>query len=291
VAGPVSGDRVELTNVAWEFSIEATKRALGFERLIVVNDLVAHGWAVPTLRPDEIEMLQEGAPDVGAPSVVVAVGTGLGVATVVPWPGRDGKASREGEMEGTSAAATRVPGREAERLFPSMEVSVLSSEGGHSDLAASSEREWRVVERLRARFGDHVSAERVISGSGLPNLWRALAEIDEGAAIDREVPDGAAIAARSRDGEARARETTALFSSWLGAFCGDLALTVGARGGVYLAGGVLAGMGSAFDVEGFLARFAAKGRFHDWLAAVPVRRVRLDEMALAGLANLVAGAG
>ncbi len=86
------------------------------------------------------------------------------------------------------------------------------------------------------------------------------------------------------DGRARRRK---LFSGWLGAFAGDLALTAGARGGIYLAGGALAGLGSAFDRGRFLERFAAKGRFRSWLAEIPVRSILLDEVAFAGLANLL----
>jgi glucokinase len=262
VAGPVTGDEVELTNVSWRFSIEATRRALGLDRLLVLNDLAALAWAVPVLERRESAARVEGAGEGGevagsaAVSAVVAVGTGLGVATHV----------RSGAAE-----------------------VVLASEGGHRDLAATTAREWAVVERLRARFGEHVSVERAVSGLGLANLYRALAEVEgegAGAAAGEIAPEE--VTRRAAAGEARAGAALALFSGWLGAFAGDLALTAGARAGVWLGGGVLAALGGLFDAGAFARRFVAKGRFAAWLSAVPVRTFGEPRAAFFGLARALA---
>jgi len=246
VAGPVTGDRVELTNVAWRFSIEESRVRLGFARLEVVNDIAALAWALPVLGRRETRTLAEGARGASGVRTVAAVGTGLGVATLVEAGGGE---------------------------------AVLPSEGGHRDLAASGAREWQVVEWLAARFGGHVSAERVLSGPGLATLHAALAALDgAGPALPAEQ-----VGPRALAGEPRAREAMTLFAGWLGAFAGDLALTVGARGGVYLAGGVLPALGAAFDTAAFLERFLAKGRFRGWLSEVPVRLVLDGQAALRGL--------
>jgi glucokinase len=250
VAGPVTGDRVELTNVAWSFSVAETRAGLGLERLEVLNDVAAVAWALPDLPASFWTSLAEGEDRPDQPRAVVSVGTGLGVAT--------------------AAAPTR------DRPV------VLASEGGHRDLAATTEREWRVVERLSVLFGGHVSAERAVSGSGLASLHAALCELDG----ERAEPiDGAEVSRRADAGAVRSIEALALFSAWLGAFAGDLALTVGARGGVYLSGGVLPALGQGFDRAAFRERFLAKGRFRSWLERVPLRLITDERTAFRGLAR------
>jgi glucokinase len=259
VAGPVVEDQVELTNVGWGFSIAATRRDLGLERLVAINDLEAVAWSLPALDPARIETLVGGGPaPAGRARVdgVVGVGTGLGVGGVHTSP----------------------RGAEA----------ILATEGGHRDLAAASAREWAVVEALSARFGGHVSAERVISGPGLAALYEALGTIDGAGAVP-VAPDE--VAPRAAAGDARARETLRLFAGWLGAFAGDLALTLGARGGIWIAGGVVPALGPAFDRRAFVDRFLDKGRFRGWLEGVPVRLVLDPLCALRGAARALAAAG
>lgn len=245
----MTGDEVRLTNVGWRFSIAATAADVGLDRLIVVNDLQAVALALPELGSDDREPIHAASAPVPeeAPRAVVGVGTGLGTALFVP----------------------AAPGRS--------EIAI-AAEGGHRDLAATCEREWRVVERVAARHG-RASAERILSGPGLVELHRALAEID--GAVPEEL-DPPAVAALARSGEPRAREAFALFSSWLGAFCGDLALTAGTRGGVDLAGDLPGAVGELFDRERFLERFLAKGRFRSWLEAIPVARIVHPNPALVG---------
>lgn len=276
VACPVDGDWIALTNQHWAFSIESTRRALGFESLSVDNDFTALARSLPMLGPADLVVLHAGSgakPTAGAahdrPLALIGPGTGLGVGALIPAP--DG---------------SWVP---------------LASEGGHRDLAPVSEREWRVLEVLANRFG-RVSAERVVSGQGLINLWWALAALD---ALETDAapvsPDLAAnlqpadITARAAAGDRRCREVLNLFSGWLGAVAGDLVLTLGARGGLYLAGGILPRLGAAetsqnpstavFRRDLFLERFLAKGRFRSYLTAVPVHLVTHPNPALLGLAS------
>ena len=254
IAAPVTGDRVELTNAGWQLSIDATRAALGVERLFVINDFEALARSLPALAADDLDPVRAGSAATDAARVVVGPGTGLGVGALI----RDGAGWRP-----------------------------LASECGHADLAAGDEREWRVVERLAARHGGHVSNERALSGPGLAELRDVVRELD-GAAAEGLTPDRVAALARAGE-DAAAVEAARLFSSWLGALAGDLVLTFTARGGVWLGGGALAGLGGAFDRDRFAARFVAKGRLRPFVEPVPVWRIRDSERAtLRGAASLLA---
>lgn len=251
IASPVTGDRVEMTNHVWDFSIEETRIRLELSTLRVVNDFTALALALPVLRSDEVRRVKDGDRQTHAPIAVLGPGTGLGVSGLVPVRGR---------------------------WWP------LTTEGGHRDLAATTEREWKIVQILQRRF-DTVSAERVLSGPGLVNLYEALCELS----------DIEPLASRPRDVVHRARETTdsleaeatRLFSTWLGAVAADLALLLGARGGVFLAGGVLPKMGTAFDEPLFRQRFLKKGRFRSYLESIPVDLVIHRTAALIGAARVL----
>lgn len=247
IAGPVTGEAFAFTNLPWKFSRSEVRDGLGLARLEILNDFEALALSIPLLRDEDFEPVKAGTADLTAAKVALGPGTGLGAAALVPADGR---------------------------------FLVVAGEGGHRDLAATTEEEWHVVRRLAARFG-HVSVERAISGPGLENLHRALCEI-HGLAL-AEV-DAAAIAQLSRSGETLPRRATDLFSGWLGALAGDLALALGARGGVYLAGGVLTGLGEAFNRTLFGERFVAKGRMRGYLEPVPVARVARRGAALLGCA-------
>jgi glucokinase len=255
VAGPVLGDEIELTNVGWRFSTAAARVALGLDRLRILNDFEALALALPALRSGDLRTVRPGTTAPRAPRALIGPGTGLGVAGLA-W---------------TGAHWMALPG-----------------EGGHRDLAAATEREWRVVERLAERFG-HVSAERALSGPGLVWIYEAICGLDGLAA---ESLEPAEVTNRARGGGSPpAAEALRLFVGWLGAVAGDLALTLGARGGVYLAGGILERMGDAFDVETFVRRFLAKGRFRSWLEPLPVFLLRHPHPALLGAAAALADGG
>jgi glucokinase len=251
VAGPVVGDRIRLTNREWEFSVAALGRRLGVE-LCVVNDLAAVAAGAVTAAALAVDEVQRGVPAPAAPRAFLGVGTGLGVSLAV---------------------------RCGERWH------VVPTEGGHRDLAASSAEEWRLVEALGRRHG-HVSAELALSGPGLLELYRVLGE-SAGLATPAAAPE--AIDRLARAGDPLAGCALARFAGWLGAFAGDLALTAGARGGVFLAGGMLPRLGELFDRAEFLRRFHAKGRFREYLEAVPVAMLAEPEIALHGCRELAAG--
>lgn len=236
MANPVEGDEVRMTNHHWSFSINGMRDALGLQRLAVVNDFTALALALPTLGSQDLRQLGGGTASPTAPRALIGAGTGLGVSGLLPaGPGR------------------WVP---------------LAGEGGHVTLAATTPREASVVAWLQARFG-HASAERAVSGQGLENLYQALS------ALDGVVAPALAAAEISQRGlspspDRRCAEALALFCAFLGTVAGNLALTLGAGGGVYLGGGIVPRLGSFLGQSEFRARFEAKGRFSDWLRKVPV---------------------
>ncbi len=249
VASPVLSDRVQLTNHPWSFSVEETRSALELETLEVLNDFIALALALPALKEEHSRTIKPGRRQATAPLGLLGPGTGLGVSALIPV------------AQGWVA---------------------LPAEGGHRDLAASTEREWRIVRCLQERFG-HVSAERILSGPGLLNLYQAICQLD-GLVPEAEEPKE--IEARALASGCRAcTEAIAIFSRQLGAVAGDLALTFGARGGIFLGGGVLQGMGDAFQVGLFCEGFLDKGRFRSYLEPVPVRLVLNPTAALVGAAR------
>jgi glucokinase len=249
VAGPVHDDAIRMTNHLWSFSIETVRRELELDRLEVLNDFSALALAVPALGGEDLWEIKPGTPASRAPVAVLGPGTGLGVAALVP--------------AGSSWAA-------------------LNSEGGHRDLAPQCEREWQIARHLRERF-EHVSVERVLSGPGLVNLYEAISRLAD-SEPQSLTPAAVVAGARARSSPACVEATT-LFSGWLGAVAGDLALTLGARGGVYVGGGLLTKMEDVFDVDRFCERFLAKGRFRDYLRPIPVSAVVRPQATLLGAAR------
>ncbi len=251
VAASPTGDEVSLTNHPWTFSIAALRQAIGLKRLKVVNDFHANAAAVPYLAPTERIQVGPGAPLADAPIGVIGPGTGLGVSALVPTP----------------AGPKPIPG-----------------EGGHVTMSPADARESAVLEIMRSRY-DHVSAERVLSGPGLVNLYNTLCELSH-------VKAAPLTAAQITDpkigaGDASAHEATAMFCAMLGTIAGNLALTLGARGGVYIAGGIVPKLGDAFAQSQFRERFEAKGRFRDYLAAIPTYVIVRPFAALLGASKLL----
>jgi glucokinase len=251
VAGSVERGAVRLTNSPWRMSEDALRTAFGFEAVHLVNDFGAIAWAVPRLGGSDLVRIGGGEAVAAAPVAVVGPGTGLGVAGYLPGNG-----------------APRV----------------LVTEGGHATMAPADEQESEVLTRLRRRFG-HVSAERVLSGDGLVNLYEVLAEMDGLPAIARtaeEVTEGA------RTGVCRASIVALdMFCRMLGTFAGDVALVLGARGGVYLAGGILPRFAEHLERSGFRTRFESKGRFGAYLARVPTALIVHPDPAFLGLVSLL----
>lgn len=248
IATPVTGDAVAMTNHPWRFSVGGLRAELGLRRLLLVNDFTALALALPGLGDAERERVGGGEPAAGAAVALLGAGTGLGISGLIP------------------AAGAAVP---------------LQGEGGHVSLPACTAREAAVVARLTARHG-HVSAERVLSGPGLATLHATLRELDglPPATLGAEEVSARAIARSC----AHCVEALTLFCALLGTVAGDLALTLGARGGVYLGGGIVPQLGAFFAGSPFRERFEAKGRFRPYLERIPTWVIRAPHAALAGAA-------
>ncbi len=252
IAAPVTGDEVTLTNFPWTFSIHELRERLGLKALRIINDFVANAYALPYLGDNDRTQVGAGAPVAETPRGVLGPGSGLGVSALV-------------SAEGGHAVPIR-------------------GEGGHVTMAAADAHEAEVLDLLRRRF-DHVSAERVLSGPGILNLYNALCEV---AGEPQEQFTPAQITdAKTGEEHPRAREATEMFCAMLGTVAGDLALTLGARGGIYIAGGIVPRLGARFSASPFRERFEAKGRFRDYLAAVPTYVITRPFPALLGTAKLL----
>ncbi|MCW5320278.1 glucokinase [Verminephrobacter aporrectodeae] len=236
MANPVTGDLVRMTNHSWSFSQSALREALGLRRLIVVNDFTALALALPLLTPDLLRQVGGGVAVAGSAVALLGPGTGLGVSGLVFPPG----------------AHSGVP---------------LSGEGGHVSVAAQTPLEFEVLRILQARYG-HVSAERAVCGAGLVDLYHALRQLGQSGAAG--VDSAAQVSDLAlQDGDPLALQALELFCGFLGNVAGNLALTLGALGGVYIGGGIVPRLGAWFDRSPFRARFEAKGRFQPYLAAIP----------------------
>lgn len=250
IATAVTGDWISMTNHPWSFSARELGRQLRAQRCVVINDFTALALSVPVLREDERAKLGGGEPVSGAAIGVLGPGTGLGVSGLVADP-----------------LGGWLP---------------LSGEGGHATLAAGDDVEAQLLSLLRGRFA-HVSAERVLSGPGLVNLYVAVCERAGRTPRNltpREVTESALSASDPACVEAVQR-----FAAFLGSFAGNLALTLGARGGVYIGGGVVSRMGSAFEAARFRQRFEAKGRFTDYVRAIPTWLITANQPALTGISQ------
>lgn len=251
IACPLEGDQVRMTNLGWGFSIDELRRQLEFDSLDVINDFAAIAHAVPHLPPKDRRQVGGGTAQIGAPVGVVGPGTGLGVSALIP-------------ADGGSVA--------------------LETEGGHVTLAATDEDEARVIHVLRQRFG-HVSAERVLSGSGLVNLYEALATLD-GVMVEPLKPEQ--VSARGlANPDSSCGQAVEMFCTMLGTVAADLALSLGAHGGIYIAGGIVGKLGDTFERSGFRQRFESKGRFSAYLADIPTYVITHPHPALLGLSDII----
>jgi len=236
IANPILGDRVQMTNHHWSFSISELQREIGAERLAVVNDFTALALALPALGEGDLRPVGAGSALPDAAMALLGPGTGLGASGLLPVAGGG--------------------------------WAPITGEGGHVTLAPADDRESAVLERLRHRFG-HASAERALSGPGLVNLYVAACEL----ARQAVQPLGPAeVIERARSGSdpccAAALE---LFCNFLGSVAGNLALTLGARGGVFIGGGIAPRLLPELERSAFRERFEGKGRFRDYLRAIPTR--------------------
>jgi glucokinase len=250
IAAPVTGGQVRMTNHPWVVDQARVCASLGLQQLILVNDFEALALALPALGPGDSAAIGGDVPaNPQLPMAVIGPGTGLGVALCVPAGDR----------------WLAVP-----------------TEGGHATLAAADDFEAEVLRRVRGEF-EHVSAERLLSGIGLPVLYRAVAAArgDPVLALSAEQ-----ITRRACDGsDAACAATLDTFFAMLGTAAGNVALTSGARGGVFIAGGIAQKLADRWERSRFRERFEAKGRCRDYMAAIATRRITLPHCALIGAAR------
>jgi glucokinase len=247
VATAVAGDRIAFTNSHWDFSRGEVQAALGLDSLLMLNDFESLALSLPRLGAAQLRAHGDVLPQAAGMLAVVGPGTGLGVGAVVQ----------------TRLGWVALPG-----------------EGGHATLAPADELESAVLAWVRRQY-THVSAERLLSGIGLPLLHQALGEV-QGAApavlTATEIVDNAA------GGDARCGQTLEVFCALLGGFAGNVALTLGARGGLYIGGGIVPRFADRFFASAFRQRFEAKGRFQGYLAAIPTALITDTLAALSGAA-------
>ncbi len=256
IASPVLGDAVRMTNHDWAFSQRDLQAGLGLRHLRVLNDFTALALALPVLPERHRRQVGGAAADAEGAIGLLGAGTGLGVSGLVP-DGRGGW----------------IP---------------LQGEGGHVTLPAQDARERVVVDGLARRHG-HASAERVCSGDGLLDTFRVLCEAEGAATHGIETPAAVVEAALART-QPQAVAALDVFCALLGTVAGNLALTLGARGGVYIGGGIVPRLGTRFDASAFRTRFEGKGRYADYLRPIPVWVITAPESpALMGAARSLDG--
>lgn len=252
VACPAQGDRIEFTNSTWRFSRREMAARFGWRRFRTVNDFEALALGIPHAGPEALHTLRDGRADPLGPRAVLGPGTGLGVSGLV--------SDRHGGWI------------------------ALAGEGGHVGFAPQDEVEADLLAYLRGRFG-RVSCERLLSGEGLVNIFEYFT-MAAGAKAARPAP--ADITARGL-AEATGIERVALrrFCSVLGSVAGDIALTLGSTGGVYIGGGIVPRLLGIIGESEFDARFANKGRLSSLLTLMPVHVITDSRLALLGAAAIL----
>ena len=250
-AAAIHGDTVRLTNHNWTISRPAAISALGARTVLLLNDFEALALALPHLRDSDALAIGPGTPDRNRPMAALGPGTGLGVALCVP--------------AGRSWVA-------------------IAGEGGHATLAPADDFEDNVLRYARREF-EHVSGERLLSGIGLPVLHRAVAAVRGEPEEQLTAEEISRRAFAPGGGDAGCIATLDTFCAMLGTFAGNLALTGGAGGGLFIAGGIAQKLGDFFAHSRFRARFEAKGRFRSYMAAIATRLITAPHCALRGAAQ------
>jgi glucokinase (EC 2.7.1.2) len=252
IAGPIEGDSVKMTNLNWSFSPSAVREEFGFKKFEAINDFAALAVATSALLPGDLVSVRNGQRDPMGNKAILGPGTGLGVA---------GLAYSNGHW---------LP---------------IPSEGGHVNIAPATPLECDVVKAAMAQHG-HVSAEVFISGPGLVNLYNALCAVKGVQARVLEPKDVTADGVSGKD--STCQETLALFCSFIGSLSGNLALTYGAKGGVYLAGGVLPRILDCVKASDLALRFEEKGVMSPYVSNIPVDIITHPQTAFLGAAAWLA---
>lgn len=252
VASRPDQEKIRFTNSSWTFSRSEVQEMLNGSPLVLINDFAANGYGITEIADDDWQQVGGGDAVPDKPMAILGPGTGLGVSLVVP------------------AGESFV---------------VVDGEGGHVDFAPINPEEYRILEMLKDRFG-RVSVERLLCGPGILNIYQVLAEI-RGQTATLKQPEEITLQGQSGK-DYLAIEALKIFCRVLGSTAGNLALTTGAQGGVYITGGIIPAMLGFFMNSEFRERFEAKGRFREYLEPIPVRVVTRQDLGLLGSANRLA---
>ncbi|QNB01130.1 glucokinase [Massilia sp. Se16.2.3] len=255
MANPISGDLVRMTNRDWQFSTDEVRRAMGWSTLLIVNDFTALAMALPGLGANDVLQIGGGKPAPHAVAGVLGAGTGLGVSGVIP--------TADGFI-------------------------TLGSEGGHVNFAPADEREFAILQ-YAWREWPHVSNERILSGPGMELVYRALAERN-GANVANSAPARSAaeiVSCALEQQDPLCPEVLECFAGMLGGAAANLAVTLGAFGGIFIGGGIVPRIAQWFATSPFRARFEAKGRFTDYLAQIPTYVIMTPNPALRGVSTIL----
>lgn len=247
VAGPIEHGAVHFTNSDWKLSEDSLRRAGGFRTARLINDFTAQALAAPRLSPKDLRQIGPLQTSGEGDLAILGPGTGFGAAGMVRRHG------------------VETP---------------LATEGGHIAFAPTDETEIEILRALTKRFG-RCSIERILSGPGMEDLHVILGEI-EGRPVDELTAKQ--ITEHGVAGDSCCTATIHRFCAILGASAGDLALALGARGGVFIAGGIAPRIVDLLEHGPFRARFEAKGRLSDYAKAIPTHVVMNPHTALIGAA-------
>ncbi|HBF51922.1 MAG TPA: glucokinase [Massilia sp.] len=253
MANPISGDLVRMTNRDWQFSTDEVRRTMGWSTLLIVNDFTALAMALPGLQANDVLQVGGGKPAPHAVAGVLGAGTGLGVSGVIP--------TADGFI-------------------------TLGSEGGHVNFAPADEREFAILQ-YAWREWPHVSNERILSGPGMELVYRALAERN---GVQAQAPARTAaeiVSCALEDNDTLCLEVLECFAGMLGGAAANLAVTLGAFGGIFIGGGIVPRIAPWFATSPFRARFEAKGRFTDYLAQIPTYVIMTPNPALRGVSTIL----
>lgn len=251
IANPVDGDQVRMTNYHWQFSIEETRANLKLETLVVVNDFTSLAMALPRLSSQDFRQVGSGHSVKNSVIGLLGSGTGLGVSGLIP--SGDGWTS-------------------------------LGSEGGHTSFAPADAQETAVLQYAWRHF-DHVSFERLLSGPGLELTYLALAELNKQAVKPLSAPDITRLALETKD--VLCVQTLEVFCNILGTAASNLAVTLGATGGIYIGGSIVPRLGAFFDQSGFRKRFEQKGRFSPYVGNIPTFVITAPEATFLGASAIL----
>lgn len=254
IANPITGDVVQMTNHHWSFSISAVEAEFRFSPLVVVNDFTALAMALPHLDDTQKYQVGSGTAQPNAAIGLLGAGTGLGVSGLIPLA--DGK-----------------------------HWVALDSEGGHTSFSPTNQREIDILQFALKKYA-HVSSERFMSGSGLQLIYQALAARAGRSDSDIDIPE---ITRRGLSGECTlCAETLATFCEMLGSMAANLAVTLGSKGGIYIGGGIVPRLGKFFDQSNFRKSFVNKGRFAQYLSAIPTFVITEPFPAFIGISAILA---